>query len=216
MMYPNVGAIITEAMAAVNAVPVAQGGGILGAVMARQYWVNICSAATLPGVTYFHTKIWNDDAKLRPMVILYKATQVINPAYINRRIAGAAIGYDQLALRAEMQPLIDAAVLTQADVDGAAQEFVDYTLAIQHWEAPPDICAFKELRLKIEAFWTTTNSDRALPAWCAIVAKLSLLQPSSAAAERVFSILKRVYGPGQTRALNDGIELSVMLQFNRR
>ena len=164
-------------------------------------------------MNYFNEKIWNNDAKLRQMVILFKAAQVINPAYINKMILGAAVGYDQAALRADMQPLVDANVLRAADVHAAAQEFVDYALAIVNWEPPIDTTDFKGLRLKIEEFWVHTNTAGRLPGWCAIVAKLSLLQPSSAAAERVFSILKRVYGPGQVRALNDGIEVSVMLQF---
>ena len=52
-----------------------------------------------------------------------------------------------------------------------------------------------------------------LPKWANAFKKLILVQPSSAAAERVFSILQR-FTAQQQSSLEDHIELSVMLQFN--
>ena len=49
-----------------------------------------------------------------------------------------------------------------------------------------------------------------------IVAKLTLLQPSSAASERVFSILVRLYGKQQAGALEDYKETGVMMKYNNR
>ena len=45
--------------------------------------------------------------------------------------------------------------------------------------------------------------------------KVFLLQPSSAAAERVFSVLKNSFGEQQIHSLQDYIESSVMLQYNK-
>ena len=45
--------------------------------------------------------------------------------------------------------------------------------------------------------------------------QVALVQPSSAAAERVFSLLKASYGPQQERTLQEHIECSLMLQYNR-
>ena len=42
-----------------------------------------------------------------------------------------------------------------------------------------------------------------------------LIQPSSAAAERVFPLLKNIIKDNQARALEDYIETSIMLQYNR-
>ena len=42
-----------------------------------------------------------------------------------------------------------------------------------------------------------------------------LMQPSSAAAERVFSLLNNSFKGSQARALEDYIETSIMLQYNR-
>ena len=43
-----------------------------------------------------------------------------------------------------------------------------------------------------------------------------LVQPSSAAAEKVFSLLKASFNERQDGALQDYIETSLMLQYNKR
>ena len=51
---------------------------------------------------------------------------------------------------------------------------------------------------------------------CMLKCKTALLiQPSSAAAERVFSLLNNSFKENQARALEDYIETSIMLQYNR-
>ena len=54
-----------------------------------------------------------------------------------------------------------------------------------------------------------------LPFWSAMVTRLLLIQPSSAAAERMFSLLSSASHSQQDRALQDYIEASVMLRYNR-
>ena len=44
--------------------------------------------------------------------------------------------------------------------------------------------------------------------------RVALIQPSSAAAERVFSILASSFGKQQESSLEDYIQLSVMMQYN--
>ena len=46
--------------------------------------------------------------------------------------------------------------------------------------------------------------------------KIFLCQPSSAAAERAFSLLKASFNEQQDSALEDYIETSLMLQYNGR
>ena len=46
--------------------------------------------------------------------------------------------------------------------------------------------------------------------------KAFLVQPSSAAAERVFSVLNNSFGANQTNSLEDYVEATVMLQYNNR
>ena len=50
-----------------------------------------------------------------------------------------------------------------------------------------------------------------LPHWSSVVKDIVLVQPSSAAAESVFSILKLSFGPQQDRSLQDYVQSSIML-----
>ena len=61
-------------------------------------------------------------------------------------------------------------------------------------------------------WWKAHSSD--LPHWSAAVVDILLVQPSSAAAERAFSLLKASFGPQQDASLNDYIEAAIMLQYN--
>ena len=52
-----------------------------------------------------------------------------------------------------------------------------------------------------------------LPYWSA-AAKMLLMQPSSASAERAFSLLNSTFGDQQDNSLQDYIESALMLQYN--
>lgn len=54
----------------------------------------------------------------------------------------------------------------------------------------------------------------ALPCWSNAVKKVLTIQPSSAAAERVFSLLNSGFGDLQENLLKDYIETLVMLRYN--
>ena len=53
-----------------------------------------------------------------------------------------------------------------------------------------------------------------LPHWSSLVRALLLIQPSSASAERAFSLLANVFSSQQESALQDYLEASIMLQYN--
>ena len=59
------------------------------------------------------------------------------------------------------------------------------------------------------------NHESELPCLSEACKIALLIQPSSAAAERVFSILSNSFTDRQTRSLEDYTETSVMLQYNR-
>lgn len=61
--------------------------------------------------------------------------------------------------------------------------------------------------------WWAAHADN-LPHWSSLVKTLLLIQPSSASAERAFSILTNVFNAQQDRTLEDYIEACVMLQYN--
>ena len=45
----------------------------------------------------------------------------------------------------------------------------------------------------VEGWWASRNGDVTIKTWYEVAIKVMLLQPSSAAAERVFSMLKALY-----------------------
>ena len=63
------------------------------------------------------------------------------------------------------------------------------------------------------AWWKSHQHE--LPNWSKACKTALLIQPSSAAAERVFSLLNNSFKENQARALEDYIETSIMLQYNR-
>ena len=68
-----------------------------------------------------------------------------------------------------------------------------------------------------EAIWLWwSRQESFLPTWCAAAKVIALISPSSAAVERVFSILRRHFGDDQKRSLEDYVEGSVMLEYNSK
>ena len=63
--------------------------------------------------------------------------------------------------------------------------------------------------------WWRDHSDDLL-CWSAAVGKILLVRPSSAAAERVFSLLQNSFGSFQDAALTDYLQASIMLQYNNK
>ena len=61
--------------------------------------------------------------------------------------------------------------------------------------------------------WWAAHKD-VLPHWSSLVKTLLLIQPSSASAERAFSLLSNAFSSQQDSALEDYLEASVMLQYN--
>ena len=80
-------------------------------------------------------------------------------------------------------------------------------------EIPMYMAANEDVSTEIDliAWWKRHAIE--LPKWANAFKKVLLIQPSSAAVERVFSILQR-FTVQQQSSLEDYIELSVMLHFN--
>jgi hypothetical protein len=61
--------------------------------------------------------------------------------------------------------------------------------------------------------WSKLNCSE-LPFWSATARNVLLVQPSSAASERVFSLLNASFHEQQDAALQDYLETSLVLQYN--
>jgi hypothetical protein len=60
------------------------------------------------------------------------------------------------------------------------------------------------------------NNGKEFPTWALAVQIVGSLTPNSAAAERVFSMLKLMFGDMQMTALMDMIQAALMLKYNNR
>ena len=80
-------------------------------------------------------------------------------------------------------------------------------------EIPMYMAASEDVSTEIDliAWWKRHVIE--FPKWANALKKVLFVQPSSAAAERIFSILQRLTAQQQS-SLEDYIKLSVMLQFN--
>ena len=64
------------------------------------------------------------------------------------------------------------------------------------------------------SWWRQHSAD--LPNWASAIRQVLLIQPSSAEAERVFSLLTCSFGAHRDSSLRDYLEASMMLQYNSR
>ena len=65
-------------------------------------------------------------------------------------------------------------------------------------------------------WWRAKEDGASMLNWVKALKLILLVQPSSASAERVFSILTDSFNFKQESALEDYIQLSVMMQYNNR
>ena len=83
-------------------------------------------------------------------------------------------------------------------------------VVIDHTEGKEDH-SFTEQVLK----WWATNGSK-FPAWAEAAQIVFAFTPNSAAAERVFSLLKLMFGDQQAHLLADIIQAALMLRYNKR
>ena len=126
---------------------------------------------------------------LHELVIAFRAARLCGPRQVHRLDITVA-KVDDLALF----PSISVAAIQQL-----------------REELPRYIAATEDLADNIDPLlWWRRNSD-SLPAWSAACKKVLLLQPSSAAAERVLSLLQNSFGENQECAVEDYVEASLMI-----
>lgn len=141
------------------------------------------------GIDYFHKRLRDDE--INP-IKAFKVARLFSPAKIN-----------------EMQP-------TTSDIDDFhAFPFLVNDISALKAEIPSYLALAADVSTTVDTlrWWENHSSD--LPCWSSAVRKVFLLQPSSAAAERVFSILKNTFGDQQQTSLGDYVEASLMVQYNK-
>ena len=78
---------------------------------------------------------------------------------------------------------------------------------------PQDVEQFTKDVLVL-SFWA--NHGKEFPTWAHAMQIVGSFTPNSAAAERVFSMLKLMFGDTQMSALADMIQAALMLRYNKR
>ncbi len=141
--------------------------------------------------TYFKRKF---DSDLHNAMELFKVARYFSPAKVN-----------------ELKPC--ASAIASFNIC----PFIDNTVIIKlQEELPTYLAAAEDVAGDIDTtnWWKNHSND--LPQWSSIFKLIILIQPSSASAERVFSILQSSFQSQQESSLEDYIELSVMMQYNYR
>ena len=70
--------------------------------------------------------------------------------------------------------------------------------------------------IEILKFWFQQRNNAAIKLWHDTFIKIAVVTPSSAAIERVFSVLRRMFNDHQESALADYLQIAVMLVYNKR
>ena len=162
-----------------------------GATTAAQQLVTYGKSCVQPGQDYFLSKMSNE---LKCCCDAFKAAQLFVPHKLH-----------------EMQP-------TAADIDQLKSlPFLDNAHVLHNLKAELSsyLAAASSATASIDTLEWWASHHEALPHWSAAVQEVSLVQPSSAAVERVFSILKSSFGPQQDNSLQDYVQSSLMLQYNK-
>ena len=155
----------------------------------EQQLLDYSKACVQPAYDYFYLKFNND---LKPVLDAFKAARLFSPFKFH-----------------ELKPSATDIDCLKAFPFLSSQETIDEL----KMEIPMYMAASEDVSKEIDliAWWKRHAIE--LPKWANAFKKVLLVQPSSAAAERIFSILQRLTAQQQS-SLEDYIKLSVMLQFN--
>ena len=147
-------------------------------------------ACVQPGLNYFQEKF---SVQFRTIVRAFKAARLCCPVQVQALRPNAA----------SLEEFRNFPFVDDNTIANLATELPTYLAA-----ADGVTCYSEDEKVS----WWAAHRDT-LPHWAALVKQLLLIQPSSAAAERVFSLLSSLSSQ-QDRALEDYIEASVMIRYN--
>ena len=148
-----------------------------------------------PGLDYFISKFFGNSAPLTESLAAFKAARLFVPHRLVEMEANIILVDSLTAF-----PFLN----KQSIIESLKTELPAYLSLAK--DVAPTIDPLK--------WWDGHQND--LPNWSKALEDVLLVQPTSAASERVFSMLKQSFGPQQDHSLHDYIEASLLLQFNQR
>ena len=143
-----------------------------------------------PGMQYFLTRFTQD---LRESVEAFKAARLFVP-------------HRALEIRPDSNAINSFTSFPFFDPD---------TISHLKDELPDYLAKVADVSAEMATLEWWRRHEGSLPCWTAAFRKVLLVQPSSAAAERVFSLLNATFSDKQDSALQDYLETSIMLQYNK-
>ena len=162
-----------------------------GNMQVQQQLINYATSCVKPGIQYYIDRL---NGCMQTPLAAFKAARLFSPQKVQ-----------------EMQP-----DCTAVDTLLAFPFFYQTTLEDFKTELPNYLAAVEDVNPTYDPieFWKT--HELSLRYWAKAARKVLVVQPSSAASERVFSLLNSSFGHQQNSALQDYIETSLMLQYNNR
>lgn len=196
MAYPAVQAKVTELAPQVIALGDIHALGNLRATVpdVRAVLLDNARDVAAGAFNYFTSRIWG--GALQEQVLLFKAARLANPS----RMASLRPAPNDVATDLRR-------VAQHVDAGALIAELPQYLALANGLQGNHHTSLDDLLR-----FWRLQRDE--LPQWYQFVRHVLLWQPSSAAAERVFSLLNATFGSNQESAKSDYISSSIMLQYN--
>ena len=152
--------------------------------------LNYAENCVKPAYNYFKQKF---EVELKPIVEIFKYARFFDPAKIG-----------------ELKP-------SSSDIDSLEVfPFLKNSLELLKRELPLYMAKADGVSQDLDKLEWWKNHQFELPNWSRACKTALLIQPSSAAAERVFSLLNNTFKDSQASALEDYIETSLMVQYNGR
>ena len=148
-----------------------------------------------PALTYFDQKFSVD---LRTAMVCFEAFDLCNPINI-----------------CHMSSAVVAEKLNK--LHGINMKFLTSQHVLQlRAELPAFVAQARDMDVDVDVLHWFKQRCKVIPAWSAYFKKVVIIAPSSAASERVFSVLRRVRDSDQDTALFDATQVAVMGAFNGR
>ena len=149
-------------------------------------------ACIMPGLRFFQQKFSHE---FYTVVRAFRSARLCDPVQVQQLRPTIA----------SLEELRNFGFLDDIVIAGLARELPHYLATTEGTQV-----ATEEEKVQ---WWARNEAN--LPYWSAVVKKILLVQPSSASAERVFSIMKNFFSSKQESALEETVEAAVMLCYNR-
>ena len=197
----------------------------------KEEWKEHIKKGIKPAIDYFFVQM-NGGGERSDAVALYRAARVFNPLYasnITIEDAHASIENLRIVPALDDDEIIRHLKSSFASYKSEAAKILQKPGSVLQWhyslftelesnriaDMKSGKCRYCRCQLNNPAT-SWCNCSRRMKCWWNTCKVLALLQTSSAASERVFSLLKNFWGDKQNRTLGDVIFLSLALKFNKR